>query len=47
MKFVADENLDNPIVAQLRQDGHEVYFIYEQELSIVDEDVLAIARQLV
>jgi uncharacterized protein DUF5615 len=29
MKFVADENIDLPIIARLRNDGHQVYAVVD------------------
>lgn len=46
MKFVADESVDFTIVKALRNHGLEVYSIAEQEPSIADEDVLALAVRL-
>ena len=34
MKVVADESVDGPIVARLREDGHEVYYVTEMEPGI-------------
>jgi len=45
MKFVADESIDQPIVVQLRADGHTVIAIVEMEPGISDETVLEIANQ--
>ncbi|NES74002.1 MAG: hypothetical protein F6K24_56870 [Okeania sp. SIO2D1] len=45
MNFVADENIDEPIVLRLRQDGHVVWFIAEMEPGISDETVLYIANE--
>jgi hypothetical protein len=39
MKFVADESVDQPIVVQLRADGHKVIAIVEIEPGISDENV--------
>jgi hypothetical protein len=36
MKFVADENIDQPIVARLRAAGHTVLAIAEMEPGISD-----------
>ena len=45
MLFVADENLDWPIIEQLRVDGHTVIAVVELSPGISDPDVLAIANQ--
>jgi predicted nuclease of predicted toxin-antitoxin system len=45
MKFVADENVDLPILVRLRNDGHEVYAIIEKSAGISDEEVLKQANQ--
>jgi predicted nuclease of predicted toxin-antitoxin system len=43
LKIVADESVDYRIVAELRKIGLEVLAICEDQPSIKDEDVLAIA----
>jgi predicted nuclease of predicted toxin-antitoxin system len=45
MKFVADENVDLPIIARLRADGHEVQAVIEVSAGISGEDVLRQANQ--
>ena len=45
MNFVADESVDQPIVVQLRADGHTVIAIVEMEPGVSDETVLKIANQ--
>ena len=45
MKLPADEGVDGPIVAQLRSDGHEVWYVAEMAPGIPDEMVLDIANQ--
>jgi predicted nuclease of predicted toxin-antitoxin system len=45
MKLVADENIVQPIVTRLRQEGHEVIYIAEMAPSILDDAVLDIANQ--
>ena len=40
MNFVADESIDQPIVENLRQDGHDVVSIAELSPSLSDEQVL-------
>jgi predicted nuclease of predicted toxin-antitoxin system len=44
-QIVADESVDFRIVIQLRQIGLSVYAIVEQQPSITDEEVLAIANE--
>lgn len=44
MNLVADEGVDRHIVAQLRQDGHDVLYIAEMEPSISDDNVLSHAN---
>jgi len=44
MKFVADESIDQPIVAGLRQDGHDVLCIAEHSPSLPDDAVLSEAN---
>jgi hypothetical protein len=38
MKFLADENIDAAIVENLRQEGHEVWYVVEMETGIPDEE---------
>lgn len=45
MKFVADENIDQPIVTRLRAAGHTVLAIAEMEPGVSDTVVLDIANQ--
>ncbi len=45
MKFLADESLDAPIVARLRQDGRSVLYISEMSAGITDDEVLDRANQ--
>lgn len=45
MKFLADENLDKPIVERLRKDGHTVLYVIEIEPSVSDDEVLQRANQ--
>ena len=44
MKFVADEDVDYPIVERLRSDGHAVWYVAEMDAGIADEAVLELAR---
>jgi predicted nuclease of predicted toxin-antitoxin system len=45
MKFVADENIDLPIIARLRNDGHEVHAVMEMSAGISDDEVLKQANR--
>ena len=45
MQFVADENLDWPIIDRLRAGGYSVIAVVEVSPGISDPDVLAIANQ--
>lgn len=45
MKFIADENVDYPIITRLRADGHEVHAVVESSAGITDEQVLEQANQ--
>jgi predicted nuclease of predicted toxin-antitoxin system len=45
MKFVVDENVDLPIIARLRNDGHEVYAVIEVSAGISDDEVLKQANK--
>lgn len=45
MTFLADENVDQPIVAGLRAAGHTVLAVVEMEPSISDDVVLEMANQ--
>lgn len=45
MKFLADENVDKPIVERLRDDGHTVLYVLEMEPGISDEEVIRRANQ--
>jgi predicted nuclease of predicted toxin-antitoxin system len=40
MNLLADESVDGPIVARLRQEGHEIVYVAELSASITDEEVL-------
>jgi predicted nuclease of predicted toxin-antitoxin system len=44
MKFVADENLDFPIVQLLRANNFEVLYILESHSGIEDDEVLTISN---
>ena len=39
MKCVADENVDFPIVSALRDSGHDVWYVAEEAVGILDEEV--------
>jgi predicted nuclease of predicted toxin-antitoxin system len=45
VKFLADENVDQPIVECLRKDGHSVLSVTEMEQSISDDEVIYRANQ--
>ncbi|GMV33795.1 MAG: hypothetical protein DCC59_16155 [Chloroflexi bacterium] len=45
MKIVADECVDEEIVARLRDDGHALVYIAEASPGILDEDVLVLANE--
>ena len=45
MKFLADENIDKPIVDHLRKEGHVVLYVIEMEPSISDDEVIQRANQ--
>ncbi len=40
MKFLADENVDKPVVDHLRKEGHEVLYVLETEPGISDDEVI-------
>lgn len=44
MNFLADEDVDFPVVQRLRGDGHEVLYVAEMAPGISDETVLAVAN---
>ena len=45
MKILADEGVDRPIVEQLRQNSHQVWYVAEMEPGIADEVVLDLANR--
>jgi len=45
VKFLADENVDKPIVEHLMRDGHLVLYVIEMEPGISDEEVIQRANQ--
>ena len=44
MKFLADENIDKPIVDKLREAGHEVTYIAETFPNTPDTEILTYAN---
>ncbi|MDH5681780.1 MAG: DUF5615 family PIN-like protein [Spirochaetota bacterium] len=44
MTFVADENIDKPIVEELRKDGYNVLYIQEISPGITDDEVLQLVN---
>jgi predicted nuclease of predicted toxin-antitoxin system len=44
MKFLADENVEAPIVAELRAAGHDVLYIIELGGSPLDDEVIDLAN---
>ena len=45
MKFVADENVDLPIIVRLRTDGYEVHAVIEESAGVSDDQVLKEANK--
>lgn len=45
MKFLADENVDKPIVESLREQGHVVYYLLESDLGAADDKVIQEANK--
>ena len=45
MNLLADESVDRPIVARLRQDGHTVLSMVDLDPGVDDESVLRLANQ--
>lgn len=45
MNFVADEGIDTQIVARLRQEGHQVWYVAEMAPGVSDTAVLNLANQ--
>jgi predicted nuclease of predicted toxin-antitoxin system len=43
VNFLADENIDQPIVERLRQENHQVWYIAEIAPNISDDIVLKLA----
>ena len=44
MNFVADENVDRPIVERLRQEGHDVAYVAELSPSVADQEIIGQAN---
>ena len=40
MKFLADECCDTGLVASLREDGHDVFYILEKKPGVPDDELL-------
>jgi predicted nuclease of predicted toxin-antitoxin system len=45
VRWVADEGVDAPIVARLRELDHLVWYVAEMMAGITDEEVLALAQE--
>lgn len=45
MNFLAEESVDQPIVARLREEDHHVVYVAELQPGISDEEVLRLADQ--
>ena len=45
MKFLADENIDKPIVARLRADGHIVFYVAEIGPGLPDNKVIELSNK--
>lgn len=45
MRFLADEGIDRPVVAALRDQGHDVLFVAETHPGVDDNTVLSLANQ--
>lgn len=46
MRFVADENINPMLIERLRQDGHQVYSIFESARGLTNGAVLELANLL-
>ena len=42
--ILADENIDHSLIARIRQEGFEVYSIYESNRGYTDESVIELSR---
>ena len=45
LRFLADENVDKPIVERLREEGHEVLYVPESRPAVSDDEVLELANR--
>ena len=45
MNFLADENVDRPVVERLRRDGHSVFYVAESAASSSDEEVIRLVSR--
>ena len=45
MKFVADENIERPIILFLRSEGYDVFSVAESCVGITDEEILRMSNQ--
>lgn len=45
MKFLADENVDAPIVERLRKDSHTILYVLEMNRGISDDEVIHLANK--
>ncbi|MFH1259320.1 MAG: DUF5615 family PIN-like protein [Elusimicrobiota bacterium] len=45
MKFIADENVDKPIVDRIRKEGHEVIYVAEVLPNISDDEVIRLVNR--
>ncbi len=45
MKFLADENVEKPVVDMLRQEGHDVLYVLEIARKTIDERLLKEANK--
>ena len=45
MRFLADENVDRPIVDRLRADGHTVLWVVQTGKGALDEAVISLANE--
>ncbi|MFH0765630.1 MAG: DUF5615 family PIN-like protein [Calditrichota bacterium] len=44
MNLLADENIDQPIVDELRKEGHDVVYVLEMAPGISDDEVIALTQ---
>lgn len=45
MKYLADENIEKPIVDWLRDKGEDVYYVPEESPSLKDSEIINIAKE--